>query len=104
MAKKKVKKKTAREKEESKERGEALFRILVLIISGIILGVWKALVCILVVINFFITLITGKRNRDMADFCEYWNTEAYKFLHYLTFVSNKRPFPFSKLEKMNRFE
>jgi len=104
MAKKMVKKKTAREKEESKERGEALFRILVLIISGIILGLWKALVCILVVINFFITLFTGKRNRDMADFCEYWNTEVYKFFHYITFVSNNRPFPFSRLEKINRFE
>jgi len=104
MAKKKVKKKSARELAESKERNEALFRILVLIVSGIVLGIWKGLVCILVIINFFITLVAGKRNRDMADFCEYWNTEIYKFFHYITFVSNRRPFPFSKLEKMNKFE
>ena len=86
------------------ERQEALFRIVVAIVSGIILAVWRYLIVILVVINWLITLFTDKRNKDMADLCEYWNTEIYKYIRYLTFVSNKRPFPFSNVERLSKFE
>jgi sorbitol-specific phosphotransferase system component IIC len=89
---------------KSEERKEAWFRILVLIVSGIILGVWKSLIIILAIINWLITVIEGKRNKKLAIFCEYWNTEMYKFLRYLTFVSNKRPFPFTEIEKLSKFE
>lgn len=86
------------------ERKEAWFRILVAIISGIILSVWKSLIAILTIINWFIVVFSGKRNKSMAEFCEYWNTEAYKYARYLTFVSNKRPFPFSELQRISRFQ
>jgi len=86
------------------ERQEAFFRIIVAIVSGILLSVWKILIQILAVINWFITIFTGKRNKDMADLSEYFNTEVYKYIRYLTFVSNKRPFPFSPIEKMSKFE
>jgi sorbitol-specific phosphotransferase system component IIC len=86
------------------ERGEALMRIIVLIISGIILSIWKILIQILAIINFIITILTGKRNQEMADLCEYWNTEVYKYLRYLTFVTNERPFPFSSVERMSKFK
>ncbi len=89
---------------KSVERKEAWFRILVFIISGIILSAWCVLVKILSIINWLITIISGKRNRSLAMFCEYWNTETYKFLKYMTFVTNTRPFPFSKLGKMSKFE
>ena len=80
------------------ERKELLMRILVSIVSGILLSVWLALVKLLFVINFFIVLISGKRNKGLAEFCEIWNTQTYVFLRYITFVSNKRPFPFEPLE------
>ena len=86
------------------ERKEGQFRIIVAIVSGIILGVWKALIVILAIINWFIVIFSGKRNKELADFCEYWNTETYKYIRYLTFVSNKRPFPFSDYERMTKFE
>ena len=86
------------------ERTEALMRIVVGIVSGIIIGVWKIFIKILVIVNVLIALFTGKRNKDMADLCEYWNTEVYKYLRYLTMVSNKRPFPFSNVERITRFE
>lgn len=85
------------------ERKEAWFRIIVAIVSGIILSVWRYLVVILAVVNFIITIFSGKRNKALAVFCEYWNTEAYKYIRYLTFVVNKRPFPFSKMERMSKF-
>jgi len=86
------------------ERKEAWFRILVLIVTGIILGLWKILIIILAVINWFIVMFIGKGNKDLAEFSEYWNTETYKFIRYLTFMTNTRPFPFTKLEKISKFE
>ena len=91
-------------KKRLSERQEAWFRIIVLIVSGIILSIWKILVQILAIVNWFITIFSGKRNKDFATFCEYWNTEIYKFMRYMTFVSNKRPFPFSNMEKISKFE
>jgi hypothetical protein len=85
------------------ERKEAFFRIIVAIITGVILGLWKGLIQILSFIHWFIVLFTGKRNREIAEFSEYFNTEFYKFYKYMTFVSNKRPFPFSKMERMSGF-
>jgi len=91
-------------KKKFSERKEAWFRILVMILSGFILSIWKVLVQILAIINWFIVVFSGKRNKELASFCEYWNTEVYKFLRYVTFVSNQRPFPFTNMEKISKFE
>ena len=90
--------------EKLSERKEAWFRIIVAIVSGIILGIWSILIKFLAVVNWIITIFSGKRNKELAEFCEYWNTEYYKFITYLTFVTNKRPFPFSEMERINKFQ
>lgn len=90
-------------KGESKERREAWFRIIVLIVSGVVLGLWEGLIQIIFIIHWFVVIFSGKRNKELALFCEYFNTETYKFIRYLTFVSNKRPFPFTKLERISKF-
>ncbi len=90
-------------KKRISERKEAWFRILVAIISGIILDIWKILISILAIINWLITVFSGKRDKGLANFSEYWNTEKYKYIRYLTFVSNKRPFPFTSLERISKF-
>lgn len=79
------------------ERKEIFMRILVLIVTGIILGVWKGLIQLLVVVHWVYVLFTGKRSKDLAVFSEIWNSQLYKFIKYLTFVTNERPFPFNKL-------
>ncbi len=86
------------------ERKEAWFRIIVAIISGIVLGVWGYIISLIAFINWIITVFSGRRNKELAEFCEPWNTEYYKFIRYTSFMSNKRPFPFSSLERMSRFE
>lgn len=86
------------------ERGEAWMRILVGIVSGIILSVWKTLVIVLAVVNWFVVIFSGKRDKGLADFCEYWNSETYRFIRYLTFETNERPFPFSGMVKLGKFE
>jgi hypothetical protein len=85
------------------ERKEAWFRIIVLVISGIILSFWGKLIGLLGVIHWLMVVFSGKRNKDLAMFSEYFNTETYKFMRYLTFVSNKRPFPFTKMERISKF-
>ncbi len=87
------------------ERKEAWFRIIVLVVSGLILGLWKGVIQILTVVHWIMVLITGKRSKDLAQFSEIWNTQIYTYLTYLTFVTNKRPFPFESLRKdLGKFE
>ena len=86
------------------ERKELPWRILVGIVTGIILEVWGALIFVLGAVNWFIILFLGKRNKDLADFSEYWNSEMYRYFKYLTCVTNERPFPFTSMKKFGKFE
>ena len=81
------------------ERTEAWMRIVVVVVSGIVLGLWKALIQILGVVHWIIVIFSGKRNKGIAEFSEIWNTQIYIFLRYMTFVTNQRPFPFESLNK-----
>tara|TARA_Y100000310_G_scaffold167546_2_gene167441 strand:+ start:74647 stop:74919 length:273 start_codon:yes stop_codon:yes gene_type:complete len=86
------------------ERAEIFMRIVVLVVTGIILAVWKWLVVVFFVINWVYVLFTGKRLKELAKMSEVWNSQWYVFQRYLIFLTNKRPFPFSKLEKsMSKF-
>jgi len=91
-------------KKKGSERMELLWRILICIVSGIILGIWKVLVSVLFVLNFLIVLFSNKRNKDIADFADYWSSEMYRFLRYINFATNERPFPFTNLKRILKFE
>ena len=87
------------------ERKEAWMRIVVLIVSGIILGVWKVFVQVLAVIHWIYAVFSGKRMKSLADLSEIWNTQNYVFIKYMVFESNDRPFPFRNLQKsMSKFQ
>jgi hypothetical protein len=109
MAKKKVSKRKVSKKvieEEvapTGERVELLLRIIVGIFYGIVLEIWKALVIVLTVINWIIVLFVGRRNKNIAEFCEYWNSEKYRYMRYMTMVSNEKPFPFTEMVRVSRF-
>ena len=79
------------------ERNEAWMRIIIGIVSGIILGLWKALIIAVTIFHWFYVIFTEKRSAGLADFCNLWITQAYRYLRYMTFVTNSRPFPFSEL-------
>ena len=68
------------------ERVEALMRIVVAIISGIILGIWKMLVQILAIVHWFIVIITAKRNKEIAEF----SSEAMRLLFAHSWPGNVR--------------
>lgn len=84
------------------ERKQAWMRILVGIVSGIILYFWGIAVAAAAIIHWLIVVFSGKRKKRFAEFCEPWNTETYKYYRYLTFVSDKKPFPFSDIERMSK--
>ena len=87
------------------ERKEAWMRIIVLIVSGIVIGVWKVFVQVLAVVNWFYAVFSGKRMKSLADLSEVWNTQNYFFMKYMVFENNFRPFPFTKLQKsMSKFQ
>lgn len=86
-------------KKKTSERKEGWMRIVVLIVTGIILGAWGYLIGVLAIVNWLIVVFSGKRNKGIAEFCEIWNTQYYEFYVYMTFVTNVRPFPFTSLKK-----
>jgi hypothetical protein len=90
--------------EKYSERKEAFIKIPILIISGIIIGVWGKLTYILAAFHWLFTIFTAKRSKELANFMELWNTEAYKLSRYITGVSKTRPFPFSDMERISKFE
>ena len=90
---------------KSSERKEAWMRIIVLIVSGIVLGLWKVFVQVLAVVKFVYAIFSGKRMKNLAEMGETWNTQNYTFFRYMMFESNFRPFPFTKLQKsMGKFQ
>ncbi len=80
-------------------------RILVLVVSGTILAVWRLFIYLVIFVHLIYVLIVGKRMKDLAILGESWNTQWYIFQKYIIFLDNKRPFPFGKLERsMDEFE
>ena len=79
------------------ERKEAWMRLVVGIVSGIVLALWKTLVIVLSIFHWFYVVFSGKRIKGIAEFCNIWTTQAYRFIRYMTFATNSRPFPFSEL-------
>lgn len=82
------------------ERKEAWMRIVVGIISGIILAIWKLLMEVLSIFHWIYVIFAGKRSEVIAEFANVWTTQAYRFVRYMTFTTNSRPFPFSNLGKV----
>ena len=83
------------------ERKEALMRIVVAIVSGIIIiGLWGALIKFLILIHWIYAFFANKRSKTLGEFCNIWNTQAYRLFRYSTFATNKRPFPFTELGKV----
>ncbi|MBW2971205.1 DUF4389 domain-containing protein [Candidatus Woesearchaeota archaeon] len=84
---------------EKSERLEALWRILVAIVVGVILYFWNYLMMLVVVVHWLYAVITGKRSKDLADFANTWASYMYRSYRYLSFTTNARPWPFTDFQK-----
>jgi len=78
------------------ERLEALLRIPLAIIYGIIVGVWGFIAGLATVVHWFYALIRGKRHRGIAEFTNRFIAYAYEVYRYLYLVTNQRPWPIGR--------
>lgn len=81
-----------------KEKSEALMRIPVGIVSGIVLWVWMYLVFLLVLINLIYTLVKGKPDKEIVEFCDIWKNQVKRYMEYMIFLNNNRTWPFGKFK------
>ena len=81
------------------ERKEALLRIPIGIVCGIISELWGSLVVFIAILNWFYTIFKAKRSKTLAEFCNVYLNYLYRFVRYMTFATNQRPFPFNELPK-----
>ncbi|MBW3022384.1 DUF4389 domain-containing protein [Candidatus Woesearchaeota archaeon] len=82
------------------ERAEALLRIVVAIITGIILYVFGFVVQIVTFIHWFYVIFSGKRSKALAEVCNSYCSILYEYARYITFTTNDRPIPFGKHEEV----
>jgi len=73
------------------ERVEALLRIPLAIVYGIILYGLNLVVGVVTFVQFFYTLIVGKRHKGMARFANAAATFQYHVSRYLRFATNEKP-------------
>ena len=81
------------------DKKEILMRIPVFILSGIILYVWGFFIIIFSLAQLVLFLIGEKKEKEFAHISNLFSNQIYDFFKYITFSSEKRPFPFSKLKK-----
>ncbi|HOF44159.1 MAG TPA: DUF4389 domain-containing protein [Candidatus Pacearchaeota archaeon] len=82
-----------------KNKGEVWMRIPVFIISGIILYVWGFFIFCFAIAQFVLILFKGKREKELLKMSNIYLVQLHIFIRYVTFLSDKRPFPFGELEK-----
>ena len=87
-----------------KERKEALLRIPIGIVCGIIAELWGILTVVLAIINFFVVLFTAKRNKNLSKFANLYVSYLYSYLRYMMFTTNIRPFPFNDVKEVEKVD
>ena len=80
------------------ERVEAVLRIPLGIICGIILSVWGFVVGVVSVVHWFYVIILGRRHRGISEFANKWVSYIYSVYRYQVFATNKRAWPFGGSE------
>jgi len=81
------------------DRLEALLRIPLAFIYGIIIGIWGLITALAVIVHWFYALIRGKRHRGIAEFTNRFVFYVYEVDRYLSLVTNERPWPIGKTRR-----
>ena len=89
----------AKKKKLSPEKKEVWMRIPIFIVSGFILDVWGFFIAVFALVQFILILVENKSNKELLKMCNVYLIQLYTFVKYVTFLSDKRPFPFGDLEK-----
>lgn len=86
-------------RQEKINKNEVWMRIPIFIVSGLILHVWGFFIFCFAIAQFIIILIKDKKEEELSRMCNTYLIQLYIFIKYVTFLSEKRPFPFGELEK-----
>ena len=78
-------------------------RIIYMVLFAIILYLSMMVVWLVVLVQLLFALITGKPNQDIADFAADLSQYVYRVVAFLTYTSERRPFPFNDW-KSNTFQ
>jgi hypothetical protein len=70
-------------------------RLLFMILFALLLQVVSFIMCVLVVLQFLFSLITGQDNINLRKFGSSLTTYIYQTLKFLTYNSEEKPFPFA---------
>ena len=82
-----------------KSKRNLWMRIPVFILSGMILHVWGFFVLIFSLAQLVLLLVGGKKEKEFTHISSMFSNQIYTFFKYITFLSDERPFPFSKMKK-----
>jgi len=88
-----------KKKKLSPENREVWMRIPIFIVSGFILDVWGFFIAVFALVQLILLLVEKKSNKELLRMCNIYLIQLYIFVKYVTFLSDKRPFPFGDLEK-----
>ena len=80
---------------ENVKNVDVWIRGLFIIIFGVIFYFLYGIIWLLVVFQFITKVITGNLNENLSKFSSGLTSYAMQILHYITFQSEVRPFPFS---------
>lgn len=88
------------------ERVEALIRIPLAFVYGVITMVWGLIIGIALIIHWFYTIILGKRHEEIAVFTNKYIAYLYEVYRYLYLTTNARAWPFggSKIREIESVE
>ena len=77
--------------EQTATRLELLFRILYWILIGIVMAVYGIIAGICMIIQWFVILILGRRNRDLSDFIRGYLEYRVHVTPYVALMTDRRP-------------
>ncbi|MDE2148333.1 MAG: DUF4389 domain-containing protein [Gammaproteobacteria bacterium] len=76
------------------KRGSTWMRLLFMIVFSLLYQMAEFVVGVVIILQFFWVLFTGRKNPALVEFGQSLSTYAYQVLRYLTFNIEQRPFPF----------
>ena len=78
------------------KNGQTWLRGIFMILFGLIYSVTEVIVFVVILLQFFFVLFTGRQNVRLKEFGEGLSVFIYQIMSYWTYNSEERPFPFAK--------
>lgn len=78
------------------KNGQTWLRGIFMILFGIIYSVTEVIVFVVILLQFFFVVFTGRQNIRLKEFGEGLSIFIYQIMSYWTYNSEERPFPFAK--------